>query len=106
EQREDLARIKRSETTLLRLIEDVLSFAKLESGRLEYHYEDIRLDDLLTSLEGFIAPRLRQKGLSYYVHPCGSDAVASIDRAKVEQIALNLLSNAVKFTEAGRIDVR
>ena len=105
EQRQDLARIKRSEETLLRLIEDVLNFAKLESGRLSYRYEEVRLDDLLSSLEAFIAPRLVKKNLAYTFTPCGHDITVCIDRDKVEQIMLNLLSNAVKFTDEGRIDV-
>jgi len=105
-QRHDVARIKRSADTLLRLIDDVLSFAKLEGGRLEYHFEEVLLDDLLDSLESFVAPRLEQKGLEYHLARCGRDLTASIDRAKVEQIALNLLSNAVKFTDQGRIEVR
>jgi len=106
EQKQDLGRIKRSGETLLRLIEDVLSFAKLESGRLEYHYETVLVDDALAALEQFFAPRLARKGLEYRFERCGPDATAKIDRAKVEQIMLNLLSNAVKFTDAGRIDVR
>jgi len=102
-QREDVARIKRSEETLLRLIEDLLSFARIESGRLELHYEELRLDSLLMSLEAFIAPRLAKKALDYRVVPCGPDVVVTIDRAKVEQIALNLLANAVKFTDRGEV---
>jgi PAS domain S-box-containing protein len=105
DQRRDLARIKHSEQTLLRLVDDVLGFAKLEFGRLEYHYDDVRLDDLLVSLEEFVAPRLAKKGLQYRVNPCGSDVVISTDRAKFEQIALNLLANAVKFTDRGIIEV-
>lgn len=104
-QRADLRRIKHSEETLLRLIDDLLSFAKLESGRLEYHYEDVLVDDFLASLETFVAPRLSQKRLAYQVEPCGTNAVVSVDRAKVEQIVLNLLSNAVKFTDDGTIAI-
>ena len=106
EQREDLARVRRSEETLLRLIEAVLSFAKIEAGRIEYRYEEVRLDQFLGTLEAFIVPRLTQKQLSYRFEPDGADVVVSIDRDKVEQIMLNLLSNAVKFTEAGEITVR
>ena len=104
-QREDLVRIKRNEETLLRLIEDVLNFAKLESGRLEYDYEEVRIDEFLGLLESFIAPRLAQKRLSYRLNSCGADIMISIDRNKVEQILLNLLSNAVKFTDSGQITV-
>lgn len=105
EQKQDISRIKTSQETLLRLIEDVLSFARLESGRLEYHYEDVSIDAILLSLESFVAPRLAEKGLGYHVEGCGAEVVASLDRDKVEQILLNLLSNAVKFTDSGRIDI-
>jgi PAS domain S-box-containing protein len=105
-QREDLARIRRSEQTLHRLIEDVLSFARLESGKLDYRYEDVVLDEFLATLEGFIAPRLVQKNLGYRLDPVGAAVIVSMDRDKVEQIMLNLLSNAVKFTDRGRIEVR
>ena len=106
QQRVDLARIRRSEETLHRLIEDVLNFAKLESGKVEYRYESVVLDAFLGTLEGFIAPRLAQKNLAYHFDPTHASVTVSIDRDKVEQIMLNLLSNAVKFTDTGRIDVR
>jgi PAS domain S-box-containing protein len=106
EQQQDLGRIKRSEETLLRLVEDVLSFAKLDAGRLHYHYEQVTLNEVLAALEPFVAPRLAEKHLVYEFQSCGPEVVASIDRAKVEQILLNLLSNAVKFTDKGRIDVQ
>jgi signal transduction histidine kinase len=105
-QRDDLARIRHSEETLLRLIENVLSFAKIESGRLEYRFVDVVLDEVLTTVETFVAPRLAKKGLVYHVQGCGSDFVIRTDRDKLEQIMLNLLSNAVKFTDKGGITVR
>ena len=106
EQRQDLVRIKKSQRTLLRLIEDVLNFAKLESGRLEFRYEPVDMNEFLGTLEQFVAPRLAQKHLGYRLEPCRSEAVIPIDRDKVEQIMLNLLSNAVKFTDSGEIVVR
>ena len=106
EQRADLSRIKLNARILLRLIDDVLDFAKLESGRVEYRITDIQVDEVLWNLEAFIAPMLRQKGLTYHFEPCGTKAVARADRDKVQQIALNLLSNATKFTDHGRVVVR
>jgi signal transduction histidine kinase len=105
-QREDLARIRRSEETLHRLVEDVLNFARLEAGKVDYRYEEVALDHFLASLEGFIAPRLVRKRLDYRVDSAGAGVTIAVDRDKVEQIMLNLLSNAVKFTDHGRIDVR
>ncbi|MEO8623707.1 MAG: PAS domain S-box protein, partial [bacterium] len=105
-QRADLDRIKRNQEMLLRLIDDVLDFAKLESGRQDYHLTDVRVDTLLNSLESFVSPRLRKKGIDYVFEACGDSACVYADRDKTEQIMVNLLSNAVKFTDGGRITVR
>lgn len=106
EQRVDLDRIKKNQQTLLRLIEDVLNFAKLESGRTEYRIEELPIDDFLCTLEAFIAPDVGKKHINYRFLPSGEHLRVHADPDKVEQIMLNLLSNAVKFTDSGRIDVR
>jgi signal transduction histidine kinase len=106
DQRADLERIKINQRTLLRLIEDVLDFAKLESGRFRFTLAPLRVDELLCTLESFVSPLLRKKGLEYCFEECGPGAVAYADGDKVQQIMLNLLSNALKFTDQGRIEVR
>jgi len=105
EQRDDLTRIKRSQQTLLRLIDDVLDLSKLESGRVELDLEEVRLDELLAALETFVAPKVGEKQLIYSLDACGGDIMVTIDRRRVEQILLNLLSNAVKFTSRGEVRV-
>jgi PAS domain S-box-containing protein len=104
EQRADLQRIKRSQQVLLRLIEDLLDHAKLESGQLVFHIRDFAIDPFLQRLESFIAPLLARKSITYQLHPC-ADITVRADPTKVEQILLNLLSNAVKFTDEGGIEV-
>ena len=106
DQRADLERIKINQRTLLRLIEDVLDFAKLESGRFHFQMAELPVDDLLRTLEAFVAPLLRKKGLAYQFEGCGDGVMVHADRNKVEQIMINLLSNALKFTEEGFIHVR
>jgi signal transduction histidine kinase len=83
----------------------VLNFAKLESGRLEYDFEEVRIDEFLAYWNPSSRQRLAQKNLSYQLNTCGPEIAISIDRNKVEQILLNLLSNAVKFTDSGQITV-
>jgi signal transduction histidine kinase len=99
-QREALARIQRSQRHLLRLVNDVLNLARIESGRVEYTIEGVSLGDLVAGVSQMIEPQLRAKALTYEVD-VASDLVARADREKVQQIALNLLANAVKFTPAG-----
>ena len=106
DQRADLSRIKLNQRILLRLIEDLLDVAKLESGRLEFRLSDVNIGELLHTLEASIAPTLGKKGITYHFELCGKEIVAYADRDKVEQIMLNLLSNAAKFTDQGRIGVR
>jgi signal transduction histidine kinase len=103
EARQDLARVKRSQEALLRLIEDLLDLAKLEAGRIEYTIERVAVDEVLHSLEGFVGPKLHSKPVDYELHECGLFVRA--DRDKLQQILINLLSNAVKFTDRGRISV-
>ncbi|CAN5915157.1 hypothetical protein BH11GEM2_BH11GEM2_04230 [soil metagenome] len=107
QQRDALQRIDRSQQTLLALINDVLNFAKLESGEVRYAMSDVPLATTLGTIDDFIAPQLLERKLGYSVEPCESDVTVRADAEKLQQILINLLSNAVKYTpEGGRIDVR
>jgi signal transduction histidine kinase len=97
-QREDLARIKASQRVLLRLVNDVLNFAKLESGHVSLNVKNVKVGDVLGSLEPLVLPQLMSKGLRFEAGACAEDLRAVADPEKLEQILLNLLSNAIKFT--------
>jgi len=102
EQMRDLKRIQQSQTHLLGLITSILDFARLDSGHgIEAELAPIAVDPILCTMEGFIAPQLETKSLSYS-YECKNDGlIAFADAAKLEQIVLNLLANAIKFTSAG-----
>ena len=102
----DLGRVRRSARTLLQLIEDVLSFAKLESGRVEYRITDVPVSEMLEDFTLLIAPQVQAKGLEFSTVCTDGTVTVRADRDKVERIVLNLLSNAVKFTDRGRVEVR
>jgi PAS domain S-box-containing protein len=99
-QREDLERIKRSGQYLLGLINDVLNFARLGAGQVEFRVEDVDVAPLLASLDDLILPQIEGKGLRYRHDGCAPGVAVRADPEKVRQILLNLLANAVKFTEA------
>lgn len=106
-QQDALARIARSQQTLLSLINDVLNFAKLEAGAVRYSITDVPLATTLSAIEDFLAPQLRKRKMAYSVYPCDASVTVRADADKLQQILINLLSNAVKYTpEGGRIDVR
>ena len=102
EQRQDLERIDKSQRHLLSLINDILNFAKLEAGRVDFDIEPVLVTTVLGSLEPLIMPLLRAKDLRYDDHRHSCDGVVVLgDEEKVRQILLNLLSNAIKFTATG-----
>jgi signal transduction histidine kinase len=106
EQREAIARIERSQQTLLSLINDVLNFAKLEAGEVQYAIGDVSLAAAVHGLEPLVAPQLRDRKLELVVLPCDDTVLVRADPDKLQQILLNLLSNAIKFTPVdGRITV-
>jgi PAS domain S-box-containing protein len=100
-QREDLRRIQSSQRHLLGLINEVLNYAKLETGTVRYDIEEIRLRDVLEGAEALITPQAQARGLSLRISLCEQDLVVRADVEKMRQILVNLLSNAVKFTDPG-----
>lgn len=100
-QRADLERIQKSQRHLLGLINEVLNYAKIETGTVQYVTTAVRVSDALAGAKELIVPQVREKGLTVEVADCLPDLVMLADPEKVRQILLNLLSNAVKFTEEG-----
>jgi signal transduction histidine kinase len=106
QQRSDIERMKRSGQHLLGLINDILNFAKLEAGRVEFHVDDIPVTPLLQSLEDLVRPQVDTKTLAYTQRVSADDLRVRADAEKVRQVLINLVTNAVKFTEpGGQIDV-
>ncbi len=107
-QRDAIARIARSQQTLLALINDVLNFAKLEAGGVQFDIREVHIADVISNLEVLVAPQLRDRRLTYVVGHCDDpQLVVRADREKLQQILINLLGNAIKYTaEGGSIEVR
>jgi PAS domain S-box-containing protein len=99
-----LARIRRSQLTLLGRINDVLSFARLEAGRVTFTLEPVDVAQLLDEVEPLVAPQVAAKAQHYRSIPPATPLQVLADAERVSQILLNLASNAIKFTPAsGRI---
>jgi signal transduction histidine kinase len=86
---------------LLSLIQDVLSFAKLESGRVEVNIAPVPVHPLLTELEALFQPQVEAGRLTLRVGTCPASLEMMGDVERVRQVLINLLTNAVKFTPAG-----
>jgi signal transduction histidine kinase len=100
-QRDDLERVARSQRHLLSVINDILNFARVEAGFIEYDLRPLVVADLLTAVEPLVLPQLTAKALEFAVDVGPAGLQVRADPEKVLQILLNLLANAVKFTEPG-----
>jgi PAS domain S-box-containing protein len=105
-QRQDLERLRRANQHMIGLISDVLNFARLEAGQVEYTIEDVPLGPLIADLEALVGPQLAAKAVALDHDGCAPDTPdrphsVRADAEKVRQVLLNLLTNAVKFTGPG-----
>ncbi|MCF7222517.1 hybrid sensor histidine kinase/response regulator [Marilutibacter chinensis] len=104
EQREFAESIKQAGEHLLRLVNDALDLARIESGKLELMVAPFELERLLREVVGLNAPLARAKGLEF-VSRLSGDLPRRVDgdAKRVRQILLNLLGNAIKFTAVGHV---
>lgn len=101
-QRKDTDLIERASGELLRLITDVLEFARLESGQVNVHVMDVPVVRALARAEALIVVQMGEAGLHYErVSSASLQTVVQADPDRLQQILLNLLSNALKFTPRG-----
>jgi signal transduction histidine kinase len=100
EQVKDLGRIKRAAAYLLRLINDVLTIARLEGAR-PLNVISIAVNPVLAEVEGLCTLQAKAKGLTLIVPPRETELCLAADAERLQQILLNLITNAIKFTAAG-----
>ena len=100
-QRDYLSRIRMSQDQLLRIINDLLNYSRIEAGQVQYDFTPVPIHELVEAVLPMVGPQAQNKELSLAHGPCPDRLVGRADRTKAEQIVLNLVSNAVKFTPSG-----
>jgi signal transduction histidine kinase len=101
-----LRSVHSSGTHLLRLINGILDFSRIEAGKLDVHPEEVDLHDLVSECIDTSVPLVKGKPLKIEKDVPLDLPHLRADRTKVKQVLLNLLSNAIKFTATGRVLVR
>ncbi|MGO8788290.1 MAG: response regulator, partial [Terriglobia bacterium] len=106
EQRDYLMMVKDSADSLLTLINDVLDFSKIESGKLSLDTTEFNLYDAIANNLRVLSVRASQKGLevAWSAQAAVPEQVLG-DPGRVRQIIVNLVGNAIKFTEQGEVVV-
>lgn len=89
---------------LIEMIDNLLSFSRIEKGETQLHLEDVPLWHIVDESIELVGERIRKKNVSVTTQYEADELVVRGDRVKIGQVLVNLLTNAVKFNkEGGRI---
>ena len=106
QQAQQLSRIKASAQHLLGLIDEILTFSRIEADRETIRLEIADVNRLMEDSANLVAPLAAEKKLGFVVHLLDPPRFMRTDPVKVRQMIVNLLTNAVKFTETGTVSVK
>ncbi|HEU0079118.1 MAG TPA: GAF domain-containing sensor histidine kinase, partial [Longimicrobiaceae bacterium] len=104
QQRMQIARIKAAAWHLVSIIEEILTFSRVEAGKEEVAREPVDLDRCIRESVELLQPQAAAKGIELRVVD-GGGAEIETDVGKLRQIVLNLAGNAVKFTDRGFVEL-
>jgi len=97
-------KIRRAGRSLLGIINDILDYSKIESGKLEIELAPFRLGDVLDDLSTIMSANAGEKDLELIIAPPPRKTnQLRGDALRLEQVLINLTSNAIKFTERGHV---
>ena len=105
-QRERIVLMQRNGFRLLKLVNTLLDFSRIEAGRMQAVYEPSDLAALTADLASSFRAGMEKAGLRFTVDCPPLPEPVWVDRDMWEKIVLNLLSNAFKFTLEGEVEVR
>ena len=107
EEQQKLARIARdSADTLLKIINDILDYSKLESGKVELESVNFSPEQLVDGVVSLLSARAMAKGLGLSMNLSPETPLwVRGDPTRLRQILFNLIGNAVKFTDKGKVTV-
>ncbi|MFK2824598.1 response regulator [Bacillus sp. B190/17] len=91
---------------LLHLINDILDIAKIEAGKMEVVFENVKINEIKEFIQSQFAPIARMKQVQLHVQLAPDlPEVIHTDKQRLQQVLKNLLSNAFKFTEHGSVSL-
>jgi PAS domain S-box-containing protein len=107
DQQEDLRTLQFSGESLLHIINDILDFTKLDSGKIELSAIDFNLRELAQSLYQSFSYKAKEKGIVFDVEfDQRIPFFVKGDNFRLSQVLNNLISNAIKFTQAGSVKLK
>ncbi|MFL5504345.1 MAG: sensor histidine kinase [Gemmatimonadaceae bacterium] len=105
-QRQQLGRINASARHLLGLIDEILTFARVDIGRERVRWESLSINHTIGDAAALVEPMASAKDIKLIIELLEEDQAIQTDGTKFRQMLVNLLSNGIKFTEKGEVRVR
>ncbi len=103
-QKQYLQSLRLSGEHLLKLINDILEFSRIESGTIELITSPFDLKELLVGVEAMATHLAQEKAIGFFLdYDTSVDSTRLGDSRKIRQILINLVGNAVKYTDSGRV---
>ncbi|MCA9757404.1 MAG: response regulator [Candidatus Eisenbacteria bacterium] len=90
---------------LLRLIESVLDYSRIQSGKYSLVFKPFLAGAVASEVVQMLKESARQKGLELIAHGDGMDTELVGDQDRLRQVLVNLTGNAIKFTESGKVEI-
>jgi PAS domain S-box-containing protein len=100
-QKESIAQILQAGWHLLKLINEILDLAKVESGQVPMSREPVSLTEVMLECQAMIEPQAQQRGIRLTFPRLDMPHFVQADRTRVKQVLINLLSNAIKYNRTG-----
>jgi PAS domain S-box-containing protein len=100
-QKESIDQILKAGWHLLKLINEILDLARIESGKLSLSPEPTALDEVLRECQSMIEPQAQKRGITIAFPQSHIPYFVLADRTRLKQVLINLLSNAIKYNQAG-----
>jgi len=105
EEKEYLQQADKAAVHLLEIIDDILSIAKIEAGKLSVNPEPVDLHQIINEVINLQTASLQGKHLKLNLLFCPENPIVYADPTKLKQVILNVISNSIKFTETGTISL-
>ena len=102
-QKQHLKRVKDVSQHVLALVDEILTFTRLQAGREQIDFEEILADDIVRAAAFMVEPNIAARKLQFDVRIEDGPVKMVTDQRKVRQILVNLLGNAAKFVEQGSV---
>jgi len=105
-QHDYLSKVQHSSHALLRILNDILDYSKIEAGKLDILANEFKLDQLLQNISNLFGFKIHEKGLefNFSIDPNIPNHLIG-DLLRLTQVLNNLVGNAIKFTTSGSIDI-